>query len=139
MKIATRTFTAEYGGERIVIQEGERVAPDHQLAKAHPDCFGDRSLPEELEIRSTRIAELQRDQHEGTRRDLPLTEAGRRAEQDARFWDGVTRMLDDGVSSSERAEQAVFDRGLAHLEEIESRARQDGIDLLLEGWAGRLG
>jgi proteasome lid subunit RPN8/RPN11 len=37
--VATRTFTATYAGDAVVISKGERVTPDHELVARYPDAF----------------------------------------------------------------------------------------------------
>src|SRR4051794_30253428 len=36
---ATRSFVADYGGERVQISTHTRVAVDHEIARAHPGWF----------------------------------------------------------------------------------------------------
>jgi hypothetical protein len=128
MKIATRAFVAEIGGERIDITEGERVDPSHDLVRRYPQHFRTRELAEELALRSARIADL----HDDTRRvtsHAPLTERGRREREEANFWNGVQRQLErtapDRLSSAERREQDFYDQAIAQFEQSGTRELAD--------------
>lgn len=39
MRVCTRTFAVQYGGDHITISEGERVTDDHELVEKYPDAF----------------------------------------------------------------------------------------------------
>ena len=110
MKIATRTFTFTdaYGSGEVT--KGERIADDHELVKMFPDAWRNFTLDDELKIRSTRVAEL-REAAERPAGRAPVSRAGREERKQEDFWRSVDRMLhpDDGRTSEERREQAVFD------------------------------
>jgi hypothetical protein len=148
VKIATRAFVAEIGGERIDIAEGERVVAGHEIVAAYPDHFRTRELEEELAIRSDWVAEMRRQEDERRAPREPLSRAARAEREATRFWDGVTRELErtapDQPTREERQEQAFFDRALAQIEESDTRelaefndeaARDFGFD---RGWSRRV-
>jgi hypothetical protein len=139
MKIATRTFTFTdaYGSGEVT--KGERIADDHELVKMFPDAWRNFTLDDELKIRSTRVAEL-REAAERPAGRAPVSRAGREERKQEDFWRSVDRMLhpDDGRTSEERREQAVFDDGLRQIERLDEARLAEETDGLREMWAGRL-
>ena len=142
MKVATKSFSyIDDDGVRDEIVAGrDRIADDHPLARAFPDCWREEGLADELKLRSAWVAEMRRaeeERHTSTRE--PVSRAGRAEREEERFWSQVDRELHrDERSAAERAEQRVFDEGIRQIERLdEARLREETADLT-EMWAGRL-
>ena len=138
IKIALQRFVAEIDGERIVVEEGERVIATHELVSRYPEHFRERGLEEELAIRAACVAEMRA---QGTRpaSSEPLSRAGRQEREEERFWRSVDRELHrDTRTTEERTEDAFYEQAIAQLERSDAtRARDERIELN-EMWAGRL-
>ena len=140
MKVARRGFTyTDMDGSHGEVVAGERIVADHALVRDFPAEFRDFGLDDELAVRSAWIAEMRRDEAERHSPREPLSRAGRAEREETRFWTGVDQLLfRDERTSEERAEQRVFDEGIAQLERLEeARLREETADLT-EMWAGRL-
>ena len=117
MRVALRTFTTTYDGERVVVTAGERVEDGHPIVAAHPDAFRDFT-PDELEIRSARVRELAVAPRYQTGASAIDSAAALRAREqqefDSRMLDMMIAERDGGESFDpifELAERAAIEQG----------------------------
>jgi hypothetical protein len=142
MMVATKDFSFVYDGERDEAIAGmTRVEAGHELVERFPDCWRDMTdeeeLRHELQVRSDRVRQLQRDADRPTGRrrgggDGDWPEHVRRQRDEKRFWDRMLNELDPIVDEHDPALDAVeaFD---------EARAAEWHDDVLEAGWHGRIG
>ena len=138
MMVATKDFSFVYENERDEAVAGRtRVDDNHDLVAQFPDCWREMTeeeeLPHELQVRSDRVRELQRDvdrpRGRGGDGDWPES-VKRQRDQDA-FWNRMLNELDP-VSDD-------HDRDLDAVERFDMVRAGEWRDGLEAGWHGRLG
>ena len=140
MKVARRTFTYMDTDGPGEVEAGERIVADHALVRDFPDEFRDFGLDDELAVRSAWVAEMRREEAERhTASPEPVSRAGREERKQEDFWRSVDQQLHrEEYTSAERAEQAVYDDGLAQLERLEAARMRGELEEIQGMYYGRL-